>query len=957
MIRLSGKSVLYLPHDYTPGSLVLPTCIRATAQYLARHTTTRGVFRIPGSVRVVNALFNYYCYMENGAADVASTVRCANLPVHIQASVHDVASTLKRFLSVLPGGILGTLSIFDALVAIHSNLRGDLEFPRTRQTKDDAKLIALAIGTMESQFRRELICAVFGLLSLIGRAAEVAPQEDKNGRPLPTSDLMGYGALGIVFGPLLMGDLLDQYDMNIAKPDSGLLLFPPTPSKLQKGPKNRGKPATTERPSHMPPAVDKIHIANSVTKMLIANWRDIIRQMKSLGTHHHKFTSSLLSHTVPLRSSMSETFIMNKAQDWDQRTGESGAQVNRNSSPGPETPTMGARRRRPQSKQTSSSNRLSGKPSGTVLSPTVEEGVTENPGDSHQEEAFSGSETERRLVRRVDVIREENTVYRSPEVSMDDVPPRTSSIQHLPGMVLNATHRRGSQVSQGTQVTYHSEHKAVEASLSTRGGVINNGEFEAMAALPKEPVEDQIIKSMGGSQTQQHATLYHSPRSNFVRRISSPQFSGSALTYPVDNIWEQQSYEGPGNETRISEQDYPSERGRLSEYGNLHSMSTCAYTEASGLPSERLDQVGVGTESTSERSDAPQSVRQSNATREQRARDGSPARATEPELGSRRVGVKAMAAMFEGQDEPMGSTTPLLKLGSRGWNLTEQSTLSSPRRDTRTPKSGSFCQEHSPQIATRWHRRSTTSSKSTSTDSNRREISAESASRTSAGDSVSWPAAAAIDTEKRHWSPSAKSSLLAEPTETIFSPETMDAATSNEIQNQKQGVLNPETMVPPQDQPPVAHHLNLARLPSSTASTDDAPAQVISVPTSRPGRTTSLHTQIRNLQRQLDSKTGEVVQLRRQLEAQENSDVGTLSEQLRQAKREVQMWREQAGAAERRVEVFERSTARLKGSRDAEAVAALQGGPPKENLASDIDSQESYDSDLGVYLRRHATNG
>lgn len=37
LVRLCGKSILYLPSEYAPGSLVLATCLRATAQYLVQH--------------------------------------------------------------------------------------------------------------------------------------------------------------------------------------------------------------------------------------------------------------------------------------------------------------------------------------------------------------------------------------------------------------------------------------------------------------------------------------------------------------------------------------------------------------------------------------------------------------------------------------------------------------------------------------------------------------------------------------------------------------------------------------------------------------------------------------------------------------------------------------------------------------------------------------------------------
>jgi hypothetical protein len=37
LIRLCGKSMFYLPQEYSYGSLILPTCLRATAQYLLQN--------------------------------------------------------------------------------------------------------------------------------------------------------------------------------------------------------------------------------------------------------------------------------------------------------------------------------------------------------------------------------------------------------------------------------------------------------------------------------------------------------------------------------------------------------------------------------------------------------------------------------------------------------------------------------------------------------------------------------------------------------------------------------------------------------------------------------------------------------------------------------------------------------------------------------------------------------
>ncbi|KAK4042933.1 hypothetical protein C8A01DRAFT_13519 [Parachaetomium inaequale] len=252
LVRLCGKSKLYLPSEYAPGSLLLPTCFRATAQYLVQH----GVFRIPGSVRIVNALYTYYC-ADGDVDEISSTICCPNLPSHIKAGAHDVASTFKRLLSGLPGGILGSLPLFDALVAIHGQLKGEPEFLKTKQTKLRARLIALAIGTVKSQLRRDLICAVFGLLCLIGRAAEKAPREDEHGRPLPTSDLMGFSALGIVFGPLLVGDLLNSYTMQVVDASSGPGLFPVTPPNARKERRRGVRPLSSGLASLLSPPVEE----------------------------------------------------------------------------------------------------------------------------------------------------------------------------------------------------------------------------------------------------------------------------------------------------------------------------------------------------------------------------------------------------------------------------------------------------------------------------------------------------------------------------------------------------------------------------------------------------------------------------------------------------------------------------------------------------------------------------
>ncbi|PVH89508.1 hypothetical protein DL98DRAFT_647264 [Cadophora sp. DSE1049] len=396
LVRLCGSSLLYLPTEYAAGSLAVPTCFRATAQYLVQHApSTRGVFRVPGSQNVVAALYNHYGSMDEDGQVVSGTVRCPTLPDHIRCDVHDVASAFKKFLSGLPGGILGSLHLFSVFISIQTQLRGDPELTRTKQSKVRARLIALSIATLRSQYRRELICAVFGLLSMIGRAAEIAPREDDRGRPLPTADLMGYGPLGIVFGPLLVGDLLEDYTMRIANPQGGLVLLPISPPKSRK--EKHKKSRTGDEGTAFNTHVDKIKVANSITEMLITHWRDVVRHMRNLSALKIVVTTKSVAVRGPrqpmLRPSASESFALRKPPDWDQFKSPM-RRLERSVSPTPNRRTHGhiddearhsafhtgdtlvVKKQRSKSKPLSS-HRLSGGRSLSILSPTAEEKIKE----------------------------------------------------------------------------------------------------------------------------------------------------------------------------------------------------------------------------------------------------------------------------------------------------------------------------------------------------------------------------------------------------------------------------------------------------------------------------------------------------------------------------------------------------------------------------------------------------
>ena len=153
---------------------------------------------------------------------------------------------------------------------------------------------------------------------MIGRTAETTRREDDRGRPLPTSDLMGYSALGIVFGPLLIGELLDNYNMHLANPHGGLVLLPISPPKSRK--EKQKKRSSTDEGITFNTNVDKVKVANSITEMVITHWRDVVRHLKNLGALKvggHKSLGFKASKTPFLRPSASDTFELRKPPDWD----------------------------------------------------------------------------------------------------------------------------------------------------------------------------------------------------------------------------------------------------------------------------------------------------------------------------------------------------------------------------------------------------------------------------------------------------------------------------------------------------------------------------------------------------------------------------------------------------------------------------------------------------------------
>ena len=267
---------------------------------------------------------------------------------------------------------MGSLALFDALVAIHSQLHESPESSRGAQCNIRARLIALAIGSVASKFRRELICAVFGLLSLLGKWAELP-----KGNAAHKGEMMGYEALGIIFGPLLVGNLLKNYMMKLENPAAGLVLYPVTPPMSRK---EKLKKIRQDRSTGL--TVDKVHVANNVAEMLISNWKQAVKHMTSLQVlkPDSERERSWATPSRTLRPSSSMDFEMRKLPSWEIQSTAIRLADSR-ASPIPPSPTRSYSRcscitptgSRPSGSRPSSARRACIKPSFSTLSPTAEE--------------------------------------------------------------------------------------------------------------------------------------------------------------------------------------------------------------------------------------------------------------------------------------------------------------------------------------------------------------------------------------------------------------------------------------------------------------------------------------------------------------------------------------------------------------------------------------------------------
>ncbi|OAL70532.1 hypothetical protein A7D00_5498 [Trichophyton violaceum] len=191
LARLGGESNISFPREYEPGTLRLPTCIAAPMHFLQQHGTSAPYgYGSACDESVVFAPYSHYANQivraERSKDTINRTTRSIRLPSGYvykcartkgDAHVQDISTVLRHFLCELPGGILGSSSLYSVLAQIH-----DKNFTEMKDRRDPGRreyikgvampvaakvrMITLALLALTTDMQLELICAIFGLLAL-----------------------------------------------------------------------------------------------------------------------------------------------------------------------------------------------------------------------------------------------------------------------------------------------------------------------------------------------------------------------------------------------------------------------------------------------------------------------------------------------------------------------------------------------------------------------------------------------------------------------------------------------------------------------------------------------------------------------------------------------------------------------------------------------------------------------
>ena len=249
-------------------------------------------------------MYDYYDHQFAQAGSpsrVEETVGCGQLPAHIEYTVPDVASVFKKILIGLPGGLLGSLQLFETFRDILHHLNFNPDMPDPERTTVRARLIALAISSVTSTYRVSLIQAILGLVAYFASEAEriQADVSIMDGHEQPNqanSELMGYQSFGVVLGPLLLGDLTNNID--ISSRESQEDATGPSTDTAKKTKKQKRNTALNklDKDANLTAQVDRANLTAGIMHLLLLNWKDVVKQLRHI---HGTFSSQSRSISRP----------------------------------------------------------------------------------------------------------------------------------------------------------------------------------------------------------------------------------------------------------------------------------------------------------------------------------------------------------------------------------------------------------------------------------------------------------------------------------------------------------------------------------------------------------------------------------------------------------------------------------------------------------------------------------
>lgn len=243
--------------------------------------------------------------------------------MEIACGIHDVASAFKKFLWDLPGGILGSVTLFRALRELQAMPESVGPDPQSHYYHPKDRMIALAILSLRSTRRIAVLTAVFGLLAFLKQDRESQDAEATSPSKPSGAEIMSSKALAIVFAPTLLGDLGQKIDVPPSSRQKLRSKPAETPRKslmhALKGAKS-SKPNNQERTPELNASIERLNVAAGIVELLVKNWEGIVHQVQLIESiPNSKYTSRSIQDLTSFKVQMSRCHL---PQDDAERSSE-----------------------------------------------------------------------------------------------------------------------------------------------------------------------------------------------------------------------------------------------------------------------------------------------------------------------------------------------------------------------------------------------------------------------------------------------------------------------------------------------------------------------------------------------------------------------------------------------------------------------------------------------------------